>query len=385
MTARTVRIWYKIHRWTSIVSTAFLLMLCITGLPLVFYHDILHWQHAELAPPPMAESAPSAPLAEVEAAAHARHPQEVITFLGWDEDDKNLLFVGMAPRFDSPQEDTRLLAADGRTAKILGEINLNEGIMYVLRTLHVNMFAGIIGQLFLGMMGLVLVVAIISGTVLYAPFMRRLDFGTVRRDRGRRMHWLDLHNLLGIVTLCWLTVVGVTGVINTWADPIFKLWQFGQLAEMISAYKDKPAPASKVSVDTALAAALAAAPAGKVPTFIGPPGSVFSGKHHFGIFLRGDQHLTAKLLMPVLVDAETGSITDMRHMPWYVDALFVSQPLHFGDYAGLPLKILWVLLDVASIAVLVTGLYLLFTRRRQAEARAELKTAGLGMSQGLAE
>ncbi len=385
MTARTVRIWYKIHRWTSIVSTGFLLMLCITGLPLVFYHDILHWQHAELAPPPMAESTPAAPLAAVEAAASALHPQEVVTFLGWDEDDKNLLFVGMAPRFDSPQEDTRLLAADGRTAKVLGEINLNEGIMYVLRTLHVNMFAGIIGQLFLGVMGLVLVVAIVSGTVLYAPFMRRLDFGTIRRERGRRMHWLDLHNLLGIVTLCWLTVVGVTGVINTWADPIFKLWQFGQLAEMISAYKDKPPPASKVSIDTALKAALAAAPAGKVPAFIGPPGSLFSGKHHFGIFLRGDQHVTAKLLMPVLVDAETGSITDMRHMPWYVDALFVSQPLHFGDYAGLPLKILWVLLDVASIVVLVTGLYLLFTRRRQSEAYAELKTGGLGMSQGLAE
>jgi uncharacterized iron-regulated membrane protein len=356
-------------------------MLCITGLPLVFYHDILHWQHAELALPAMPESTPSAPLSAVEAAAHARHPQEVVTFLGWDEDEKNLLFVGMAPRFDSPPEDTRLLAADGRTAKILGEINLNGGIMYVLRTLHVNMFAGIIGQLFLGVMGLVLVIAIISGTVLYAPFMRRLDFGTVRRDRGRRVHWLDLHNLLGIVTLCWLTVVGVTGVINTWADPIFKLWQFGQLAEMISAYKDKPPPTSTVSIDTALQAALAEAPAGKAPAFIGPPGSLFSGRHHFGVFLRGDEHLTAKLLMPVLVDAETGRITDMRHMPWYVDALFVSQPLHFGDYAGLPLKILWVLLDLASIVVLVSGLYLLFTRRRQSEVPAELKTGAAAASQ----
>lgn len=383
MTARTVRIWYKIHRWTSIVSTAFLLMLCITGLPLVFYHDILHWQHAELAPPPMPEGTASAPLAAVEAAASARHPREVVTFLSWDEDDKNLLFVGTAPRFDSPPEEVRLLAVDGRTANVLGEINLNEGVMYVLRTLHVNMFAGIGGQLFLGVMGLALVAAIISGAVLYAPFMRRLDFGTVRRDRGRRTHWLDLHNLLGIVTLCWLTVVGITGVINTWADPIFKLWQFGELAEMISAYKDKPPPASKVSIDTALQAAMASAPPGKVAAFIGPPGSMFSGTHHYGVFLRGDEHLTAKLLMPVLVDAETGTVTDMRAMPWYVDALFVSQPLHFGDYGGLPMKILWVLLDVASIVVLVTGLYLFFTRRKQAPyLAAEPQAADLVLSHG---
>lgn len=346
-------------------------MLCITGLPLVFYHDILHWQHSELAPPQMPEGTVAAPLSAVEAAASTQHPEEVITFLSWDEDDKNLLFVGMAPRFDSPQEDTRLLAVDGRTAKILGEINLNEGIMYVLRTLHVNMFAGIGGQLFLGGMGLLLVAAIVSGAVLYAPFMRRLDFGAVRRDRGRRTQWLDLHNLLGIVTLCWLTVVGLTGVINTWADPIFKLWQFGQLADMISAYKDKPPPTTRISIDAALEAATAAAPSGKVPAFIGPPGSLFSGQHHFGVFLRGDQHLTAKLLMPILIDAETGRITDMRSMPWYVDALFVSQPLHFGDYGGWPMKILWVVLDVASIIVLTTGLYLLFTRSKQATSSSE--------------
>lgn len=372
MTARTVRRWYKIHRWTSLISTAFLLMLCITGLPLVFYHDILHWQHADLAPPPMPESTPAAPLDDVVAAARARHPTEVIPFIAWDEDDKNLIFVGMAPRFETPPEETRLLAVDGRTARVLGEPNLNEGVMYVIRTLHVDMFAGIGGKLFLGVMGLLLVAAIVSGVVLYAPFMRRLDFGTVRRDRGRRVRWLDLHNLLGIVTLTWLTVVGLTGVINTWADPIFKLWQFVQLADMTAAYKDKPAPQATVGFDTALKAALAAAPPGNVPAFIGPPGSIFSGTHHFGIFLRGDQHLTTRLLTPVLVDAETGAITAMRRMPWYVDALFVSQPLHFGDYGGLPMKILWVLLDLASIVVLASGLYLFVTRRRQAEERLGL-------------
>ena len=28
-------------------------------------------------------------------------------------------------------------------------------------------------------------------------------------------------------------------------------------------------------------------------------------------------------------------------MPWYVKALKLSQPLHFGDYGGMPLKIIW--------------------------------------------
>ena len=53
-------------------------------------------------------------------------------------------------------------------------------------------------------------------------------------------------------------------------------------------------------------------------------------------------------------------------MPWYVTALLVSQPLHFGDYGGLPLKILWAALDVVTILVLVSGLYLWGKRRKPA-------------------
>jgi uncharacterized iron-regulated membrane protein len=46
-------------------------------------------------------------------------------------------------------------------------------------------------------------------------------------------------------------------------------------------------------------------------------------------------------------------------------ALEGSRPLHFGDYAGLPLKVIWALLDLAMIAVLVTGLYLYLPKRRR--------------------
>ncbi|WGD56291.1 PepSY domain-containing protein [Bradyrhizobium sp. CB1650] len=40
MKARTIRLWSVVHTWTSLVSTVFLLLLCVTGLPLVFHHEI---------------------------------------------------------------------------------------------------------------------------------------------------------------------------------------------------------------------------------------------------------------------------------------------------------------------------------------------------------
>ena len=60
----------------------------------------------------------------------------------------------------------------------------------------------------------------------------------------------------------------------------------------------------------------------------------------------------------MLVDARTAQVTAAPQLPWYLTALLVSQPLHFGDYGGMPMKILWALLDIATIVVLGSGLYL---------------------------
>ena len=100
------------------------------------------------------------------------------------------------------------------------------------------------------------------------------------------------------------------------------------------------------------------------------PGNDFAGAHHFTAFMQGTTPWTSKLLTPVLIDAQTSAVVDQRVLSWYVTALLVSQPLHFGDYGGLPLKILWALLDVLTIVVLVSGLYLWLKRRGAAGADA---------------
>jgi uncharacterized iron-regulated membrane protein len=47
-------------------------------------------------------------------------------------------------------------------------------------------------------------------------------------------------------------------------------------------------------------------------------------------------------------------------------ALLLAQPLRFGDYGGLAMKVLWALLDLASIVVLGSGLYLWLGKPRPA-------------------
>jgi uncharacterized iron-regulated membrane protein len=215
-------------------------------------------------------------------------------------------------------------------------------------------------------MGLLLVLSIVSGIVLYAPFMRRLDFGTVRSDRSAQVRWLDLHNLLGIVTLAWALVVGATGIINTWADVILKGWQTDQLAGLRAlpqATSPRAAPAEG-AMQSAVDLALASRPGRRIH-LLAFPGTLLATPQHFAVLLAGSSPLTARLQEPVLVDAASGRLTNAAPRPWTVTALQLSQPLHFGDYGALPLKGLWALLDAITIVVLWSGLVLWWRKRRR--------------------
>lgn len=365
MSHRTVRAWSFVHKWSSLICTVFMLLLCITGLPLIFHHEIQHAQMPE--PEAVAPGTPAPSLAGIVERAQAARPQEVIPFLFFD-DEEPLVMIGSAPAYTSPPEDFHYQVFDLRGGQKLDVPQPTEGFMYILFKLHVDMFAGLPGMLFLGFMGLLLVVAIVSGVVLYAPFMRKLAFGTVRAERGNRVRWLDLHNLLGIVTTVWLLVVGFTGSINTLATPIERIWQASELVEMAATHRDRPLPTQLAPVDAVVGAVQRELPGMRIVT-VAFPGSPFASPHHYGIYLTGDTPVTSRLLTPALVDAGSGEVTAVREMPLYAKILFISQPLHFGDYGGMPLKIIWALLDIVSIVVLGSGLYLWLGRRRALEKR----------------
>ncbi|PZQ02790.1 MAG: hypothetical protein DI587_01510 [Variovorax paradoxus] len=369
LSTRAIRAWTWTHKWSSLVCTVFMLLLCITGLPLIFHHEIGHLLGTEIEAAEMPANTPRADLDAVLRTAIARHPTLQGMFASQEEDDDRVWYVTLAPTPDA-KAGFKQVAVDARTGQPLGEPSLDSGFMYVMRSLHIDLFMGLPGMLFLGLMGVLLLASLVSGAVLYAPFMRKLRFGEIRRERSTRAKWLDLHNLVGIVTLVWFTVVGATGVINAWADLLVKYYQSTEVAAMLAPYKGKPPLASPGSLQGAVAAALAHERGMKV-AFVAFPGTSFASPHHYGVFLRGGEHVTARLLKPVLVDAATSRVTDSRELPWYLKTLLVSQPLHFGDYGGLPMQILWALLDVATIVVLVTGLVLWWRKRapaRQASA-----------------
>ncbi len=354
-----LRFWSSIHKWTSLVGTVFLLVLCLTGLPLIFDDEISDWLN-----PPGATAAPGpqTPMLDtIVGAMLAKHPGDVVVSLGFLK-DRPAVQVTSAATPKTPFNQAHKQTFDLRTGAPSDIQAQRRGpVMTFIRDLHTDLFLGLPGALFLGVMALTLIVAIVSGVVLYVPFMRRLTFGTVRSGRSVRTRWLDLHNLLGIVTVTWLLAVSITGAINTLHDPVADAVR-ADIFRMGKSYQGEPAKRLS-SVDAALATARKALPDGALVSLF-YPGAGFSTPRHYAVFARGDRPITSQLFYAALVDAETGQLATIYEMPWYAKALLLSQPLHFGDYGGLPLKIIWALLDILTIVVLGSGLYLWLAKAR---------------------
>lgn len=365
----STRHWYWLHKWSSLICTLFLLVVCITGLPLIFIDEISEQWRAD---PPLAELPAGTPMAnldrlvQVAVGPQGAFPGQIVRWLSI-EDDQPEIWFGLAPSYSAERRLDHVVRFDARSGALIKALKSGEhtsplwlGLMFKL---HTDWFAGLPGELFLATMALLFVIATVSGVVLYGPFMKNQDFGTWRAGKSARLKWLDLHNLLGIVTVAWVLVVGVTGIFNQLSTPLYAHWRDTELGKLMTGYRDGTVPDRLSSVQGAYQAALRTVP-GKSIRSIRFPDAELGSPHHYLIWAKGATPLTSRVLQPLLVDACTGQLTAAAHLPWYLIALQTSRPLHFGDYGGMPLKLLWALLDGIAIMILASGLMLWSLRRR---------------------
>ncbi|MDR6623836.1 PepSY-associated TM helix domain-containing protein [Caulobacter segnis] len=350
-----MRFWIWAHKWSSLICTAFLLVLCVTGLPLIFRGEI---DHALGYGAGGQATARPAPLAAIEAAAQVARPLGKIHFLVWEPDKPGVITLSIAPPGAKSFFENENVLVDAATASPPSGGDRASPTQWLI-DLHGTLLLGPMGPLVLGVPAVLFIVALVSGIVIYGPFARKAGFARVRVGRTKRTAWLDLHNMLGAVIMAWMLVVGATGLINTWGASIIQFWQMSELSTY--AQRGSPPTGKTASIDAIVAAGRARFPDYQ-PYFVAYPGSLMAGERFHALYLRGPDGLKEHIFQPVLVDSVTARVIGAPRPPWYISALALSQPLHFGDYGGMLLKIMWALLDLATIAVLISGLKLTFSK-----------------------
>ncbi|WP_394781409.1 PepSY-associated TM helix domain-containing protein, partial [Undibacterium sp.] len=176
MTPIAIRRWAWIHKWSSLVCTIFMLLLCLTGLPLIFHHEIDHALGNGIEAPELPAGMAASTRANVDdvlAAGRALYPGKVMMYMSQEADNDRIWNLTLG---DTPTDiNYKSIAVDARTGKVIAEAKTEGTLMTFIFRLHTDLFVGLSGLLFLGFMGLLLLVAIVSGVVLYAPFMRKLE------------------------------------------------------------------------------------------------------------------------------------------------------------------------------------------------------------------
>jgi uncharacterized iron-regulated membrane protein len=155
------------------------------------------------------------------------------------------------------------------------------------------------------------------------------------------------------------------------------------MPELIAPHRGKPPLAKLADIDETVSTARRALDGNIPASIVMPTEARFGTPRHFIVWTKGSTPITSRLFTPALIDAETGKLATARGLPWYLRALQVSRPLHFGDYGGLPLKIIWALLDLATIVVLASGVYLWLGKRKSARAVPQLQARPVAATSGI--
>ncbi len=369
-TSRTYRLSLWLHRWCSLLATLPFLVLCLTGTVLIFHEEIDAAMGVMPAAPGL--SAAQRPLAESVDAVLAASPAEKIIYLGLDADHHpGLLLLNTVPLGDSNFDRARLQFTELASARRI-DASAGDGTTLTgfLLELHAQWFLGPFGELLGALFALLVLVSLLTGLVVYWPHARKVVFGLLRRGKGPRLRQLDLHNTIGVVVLGWAFAVSLTGFLLGFGTLATGLWSQQELARVQRLHAGAPVDLRHppVDADQALRAALTAAPPGWQVSSILWPGTDYSTPRHYTVLV-GGSGLDERLVRVVLVDAASGAVAGTAELPWYLKAITLSEPLHFGDYGGLPLKVLWTVCTWLTLFITANGAWLWWDRRRKRVVR----------------
>lgn len=372
---------YVIHQWVSLICALFLLLLTLTGLPLLFRNEINAWNTVNLPPrgEPMALSEIWAGLPQGTAEVSQAFPTKEILAVTPDGEDGTLYFRvkergGKASRAhmrmggEQIMYDVRTGAVFDRKDRVYRSEAVQE-FMHTMHILHVRLGMEEGGRDFLAVMCVLAVISIVSGVYLYLPMMKTLAFGT-RRRRSSRVFWSDWHKLTSIFAGTWAVLMCVSGVFIVLYSVGMRDYQRTAHARAADHFVVQTQDAPQISAEEAYARIAAEFPQKDVISMRLPTAD--SAYYVFQIAEPTVRPTDFALGTQVYLAAGGGEPLLVPVPAWLTMAPFFLN-MHIHNHELTAEKIFWALLILMTAAMIVTGIVLWLTRwRNRVTAAAEM-------------
>lgn len=353
-----------LHTWGGLLPSWLLFVIMFAGTLACFDKELERWMRPALHVPSVtsvtANDVDQWVRTNVEAPLHvywmhgptAREPY---WRLGWEEDETGTRGkVAFDPRSGKPMPDT-----------VGGEFFF---------TLHYNLEAGTIGMYIVGLAGMFMLVALVSGIIIHRRIFK--DFFTLRPQANGQRAWLDAHNLFGVIGLPFHLILAYTGVAIFVATymPAGSMVAYDNnplafFEEVQGGYHrnelDQPA-GQPASMNAMLADA-------RQHWGNGEPGWIIVEHPDDASSVVSIRRLDlSRIGAPqdaLSYDAFTGELLDEQQAPTGYRAYMWLVGLHMAQFGGTLVRALYALLGLAGCAMLVAGTSVWLRKREERQVR----------------
>lgn len=192
-----------LHTWAGLLIGWLLFVIFVGGTIACFDKELTYWMQPSLHGQERAAAAPAPSLqSAVEQLQKIAKPHPHAYYVTLPGERSKTLDAGVY--YDAGDPD--LISLDPATGKKVPETAGGEFFF----TLHFNLHSPTWGMYIVGLAGMFMLIAILTGIVIHKRIFK--DFFTFRPQAGGQRAWLDGHNLTGVLGLPFHLMIAYTGV-----------------------------------------------------------------------------------------------------------------------------------------------------------------------------
>ena len=361
MTIRSL--WLKAHLWVGLAIALPLIVVALSGSVLVFEDALDRALNPELSF--VTPGGRALPLDDILSRVKSAYPDAQLGSFSFPESPELALQISASAKPQGPFT----IAVDQYTGRILGtrsSADRESGLARRMHLLHTRLFAGQIGEWFVGLITALTLFMAVAGLVLWWP---RQIFTVMTGASGRRINF-DLHNVFGFYASAVFLFIALTGMMisfQAWTDPMFM-----RLNEMavspLARESTLVSGVAPMSADALARAAEAALPGAFLKNLSIPNG----GKSTVVAAMKYPEDRTPGGRSRIAFDQYSGqalTVISTRTAPAGTRLINLKRSAHTGDIFGAATRALYFVTCLMLAGQVVTGFFIWWKRPSPANLR----------------
>lgn len=347
-----------LHLVCSLVFGLFIIAVCATGSVLVFGNQIEHVLNPQYFKP--ASSEKNIGIKEAEKVFLEHYKGFQISRMDVPSKLTNVYHASMSKGHN--EIDAYIDPSNG---KLLGNFNREKSIVSFVKELHTHLLLDDIGETIIGIVAIAFIIILITGIYLWYPGIKRVFKSLkIKWNKSQMAKNLSLHNFIGVITLPFLLVVAITGMLYPFQEKIEESLKLTFTSNYPQELKSVDNGKQQIGLDKIVAQINKLHPEGELYKLRLPSDKegVIEAQLSDGSYDPEGKGNTTEFF-----DQFSGKHvgTFSKNTQTVYDQFFVwRESLHRGTFGGMFVKIIYALVGIAPLGLGITGITMWALKRK---------------------